>query len=165
MSLALVQPQTGDEQLVVINVVPESIPAFWPFVRRGLVAIGKRQDKDYPDRRTWTPEHVFQSLSAKQSELWVVGRNRMPCGFTVTQIVVDPFQHVNKGLFIWMAWNDPHEPDAVGCMDAYLSQVARDRCLTYLEALTTRPGLARRMNRHGWEQVMVVIRKDLYKEE
>jgi hypothetical protein len=137
---------------------------YWDFVRRGLALIKSRQQH----ASFWEPEHVRASIVAGQSELWLAfadgGMIERPVGFTVTQVTTDPFIHVPTSLFVWMAWKEPSDrTNVVAAMDEHITQVARERGLRHLEALTARPGLGRRMRRHGWEVAMEVVRKDLYK--
>jgi hypothetical protein len=77
-------------------------------------------------------------------------------------MIANPFSQVVDGMFVWMAYAEPTVREAVQEMETFLSGVAMDRGCTYLEALTSRPGLGRRMQRHGWECVLWVLRKDLY---
>jgi len=138
----------------------------WPFIRRGLVLIKSRQKHG----GFWEPEHVRASIVAGQSELWLAfadgGMIETPVGFTVTQMTTDPFLHVPIGLFVWMAWKEPGDrTDAVAAMDEHITQVARDRGLRHIEALTARPGLGRRLAKHGWVVSMEVVRKELYSKE
>ena len=156
--------QLGDEHDVHFH---------WPFIRKGLAAIKRRQGW----RSTWTPEHVRASLLAKQAELWlgyqveatsagVTPPQGSPIAFSITQPMTDPFLHQQYGWFVWFAYRDPAVPsDIVRVMDAHLESVARFRGYRYLEALTARPGLGKRMKPLGWDVVMEVIRKDLWLED
>lgn len=143
--------------------VPKVLPAVWPFVRRGLLHIKAKQGA----RSTWTPEHVLAAITQGGAELWLaMSATHKPLGFVVTQPLPDPFLHITQGLLVWMGYSDPRAPHvAVEKMDDTLAQVARARGYSYVEALTTRPGLPRRMARDGWETVLYVIRKPLYEGE
>lgn len=143
---------------------------WWPRIRAGLMSIKERQGR----RATWTPEHVRSAIVGGQAELWLVftNTNDVPnneherlVGFAVTQQLNDPFIALTTGLFVWMAYRFHDEPGSgasVEEMDKVLTQVAKDRGYTYLQALTSRAGLGRRMKRHGWDTAMHIIQKDLY---
>lgn len=136
---------------------PERLIEAWPHVRPGLVAIKKRQHT----QGHWEPENVRQSIVLGQSELWLVLREDCIVGFTITQLTNDPFLNIPYSLFIWIAWSrDGGVDEAEWTIEEY----ARSRGCRYLEALTQRKGLARRLARYGWEETNICIRKDLYPE-
>lgn len=137
----------------------DDIPKCWPFIRDALLRIKRRQRH----QSGWTPQHVHAALMAGRAELWLSFLEECLVGFTVTQVLLDPFLNAATGLFVWFAHKDPHIVcDAIPAMDAFLERVARDRGYEYLEALTARKGLARRLERYGWRGVLEVVRKELY---
>jgi len=142
----------------------------WPFIRRGLVAIKKRQGW----RSTWRPEHVRDAIMKGHAELWLgypatateagtTVPHGAPIAFAVTQPMIDPFVHQALGWFVWFAYKDPLDrSDIVRVMDDYLEMVGRFRGYQFLEMLTAREGLVRRLVKHGWRKTLSVVRKDLW---
>ncbi len=146
----------------------ETITQWWdPVVRPALERIKAKQGP----RATWTPAHVYHAVvRAGTAEPWwghtgfeFGSSNRtQPVAFAITQTAFDSFQsNLPAGLFVWFAWADPRVPEAVPAMDAGLVDVARARGLEYLEAMTTRRGMGRRLQRLGWEEVVHIVRKDV----
>jgi hypothetical protein len=133
----------------------------WPFIRGGLAKIKRRQGT----RSTWHPEHIWAAVTAGRAELWLALVSGQPVAYMVTQATTDPFLCINTSLFVWFAYSDPQAPrEVVTKFDEFLCDMARSRGYAYVECLTARDGLARRMGRLGWTKVMDVLRKDLWEE-
>jgi len=131
--------------------------AFWPFIRVGLNKIRARLEK----HSYWEPEHVYAALVAGRAQLLLALRGEAVVGFTVVTVQSDPFLQVPLSLFVWIAYS---EGGGVVEMDDALEALARTQGLRFLEALTARTGLLRRIARHGWYRAMTILRKDLYDE-
>lgn len=138
---------------------PETLKQWWPLMRLWLASIKRRQGP----RAVWTPEHVRQAIEQGRGDLWLAMVGDELVGFTVTQMAMNHFLNVVDGMFVWMAYYKPGDKSgAVKAMDRHIEQVAKDRGCAYIEAMTARKGLGRRLARHGWECVLYVLRKDLY---
>lgn len=163
-------PNENPRVAVRLVIEPELLMSVWPFVRKGLAHIKKKQGHS----ATWTPEHILAALQAgiakvqgvMQAELWLGFVDNELCAFAVTQEMSDVFTHTRAGMLVWMAYRDPKCPALiVDEMDVYLADQARMRGYAYIEAITTRPGLVARMARNGWRPMMYMLRKGLYPEE
>lgn len=143
-----------------------TLAGWWPRIREGLMKIRERQGA----RATWRPEHVRAAIVGGQAELWGIFSNVDPypeelAGFAVTQPLTDPFLNLPTGMFVWMAYQYTDvagREKTVRTMDDHLTEVARSRGYTHLQAFTSRAGLGRRLRSMGWETVMHVVQKELY---
>lgn len=137
----------------------EDVSIYWPLIRVALLGI----KADQGPRATWTPEHVLHTVMQGRAELWLALDGAQLAAFMVIQPLVDAFLNVPTGIFVWMAWRHPKaDPQVIERFDETLVTLAKVRGLLYIEAITTWPRFAKRLERLGWETVMYVTRKDVH---
>jgi hypothetical protein len=127
----------------------------WPFMREGLLSIKQRLGT----HSHWEPVNIYNALVKGTANLFLVERGERVVGFFVTTLQVDPFLGVPMSLFVWIAYS---VDGGVEEGHAFLEGYARTCGVEYIEALTARKGLVKRMQKFGWGLAMYIIRKDLY---
>lgn len=137
----------------------------WPFVRRGLLTIKKK------DKRSgnWTTEHVRAMLEAGYKgqgtcELWIVHKaDGSPVGFVITSVGPDIHLGVPLALFIWITYLQ--ETAAFEMALDELEKIARARGLRYVEGMSSRRGWSRKLEQRGFDTHMVLYRKSVWSDE
>ncbi len=155
----------GDGQAVieVRRADPANINEHWGFIRSGLEKIRRHAIK-VGLQTHWLPEHVKVALHEKRADCWLVVEGDAAVAFVITQVQTDPFVNLPLSLFVWHAYSLPGH-DVVAITDAFIEQRARESHLRWIDALTARPGLPRRLAKFGWRAAMTIIRKDLIPQE
>ena len=146
--------------LVIHRSTLEDLERHWPYIKRGLKIVRSKQTK----HSYWTPEHVRMELMAGRAELYFVadaledGTLGVMHGFFVVTHLLDPFLHVPLGLFVWVAYAQLPGFDQA---EQWIEQLARQRGMRFVETISPRPGMPRRLQKAGWYVAQTVLRKDL----
>ncbi len=167
---------TTRPNVTIIRADPELLSAYWKDIRAGLIALKAKSNASkwsLLPMASWEPANVrtsvmlgFNNDLVNGAELWLgmtPSPNSRLAGFAVTSMSFEPFLKVPYAMFVWIAYAFPNvKSDIVPAMDTHLTNLARSRGLEYLEAMTKREGLVRRLAKFGWENHLIVIRKPVW---
>lgn len=145
----------------VVRASAADVEYHWRYIRAGLLKVLSKQDRHV----SWHPEHVKQQVQANQAEMYFVVQpddvspNLVLNGFFVLSMMNDPFLHMPVGLFVWIAYaNGPAFDDGLAAID----HMAFERGVRFIECITPRPGLVRKLTHRGWRVSDYILRKDMY---
>jgi len=167
-------PTTTRIEVTVTKADISSLDRFWPEIREGLLSIKSKSEASSFSTIPmghWQPGHVraaviggFSGDIRQGAELWIgLTPSTELAGFSVTNLNFEPFLNIPYAMFVWVAYATPKiRSNVVFAMDRHLTEVARGRGLEYLEAMTKRVALPRRLAPLGWQQHLLVIRKPLW---
>jgi hypothetical protein len=143
----------------LIEVKPEQLHDFWPFLMRGVADI-KRQFKP-----NWLPEDIFSAIRVQQVNCVIARRAERLLGFVVYSKQLLPFSFAPEA-FVWLAWNlpirewhpDDRMPSTVKQVWDYIADIARKQYGTDRVTWVTTPSRARAFARKfGWEPSWVTM--------
>lgn len=134
----------------------------WPFVRRGLEDIVK---KNKPD---WWPEDVYARLSNSQATLYLVHHNGRPVSFFV--VYLSPLQYsLGQELIYWCGWGIPpcewlpedHPHELRVAMGDFFKELARQSGAKRVASLSARKGYDRLATELGLHRTFTRYECDL----
>lgn len=115
---------------------PESLHAYWTYVREGLERVKNRS------KERWLVEDVYTAIRTKRSTLYIARDDNRQIGFFVAEMSIEPFSN-EPVLFIWTLFG----PNTLSYMDT---------CIEYFDQLAHSIG-AKRIRftgRKGWQKVL-----------
>ena len=161
-----------------------TLDAHWPFLRRKLLIIRARTERptwsewfryrNNPDavisrmRARWIPEQVrgaimrgFSPNTPSSTELFffVEGQNQAVRAFIITTSDPDPFTQVPLDFFVWLGWTET--PGLIERADPLVEALARERCCTAVEFMTSRQSFVTRMWKLGYRIKFLILRREL----
>jgi hypothetical protein len=149
------------DPLTLGRVGPEVLSGHWEYIRKGLLSV-----KERTPAATWTPEHVRREIekgfAQGGAELYFVLRGEKPQGFYVMTPQFDPWQGIAHTWLIWIGYSTDRE--ATDYAMEMIRRQALARGFTAIESVSSRPGWARRMAKHGYRLHQAIYRLDLYKD-
>jgi hypothetical protein len=148
-----------NKPLVLFEVTPERLQDLWPFLRRGLEDIKRKQKPD------WIPESVFAALATGGTQCVIASRGDRLLGFEVFYKQIKPWSRKPE-LFIWAAWDLPIRewqegddmPEMVAAMWRYVNNVAISNYGTDVITWGTTLSRARAYEKkYGWKPKYVTF--------